>query len=117
MTDPTSTVEAVRTYLDARQADPRFAAHDAVAAAAAVRLAAVLDQADSGSGAANASRELRCQLELLRRSDLDPLPTAEELREQRAAARSKAEWADIVGGLGIPVPPSDGEQPPTVQAP
>jgi hypothetical protein len=83
MSKPRSTQDAVQAYLDRRQPDPAHAGADAVAAAAALRLAAVLDVVESGSGAANASRELRQQLELLRIMELEPGESIDDLRAKR----------------------------------
>ncbi len=101
MTEPSTTVEAVRLFLATRRPDPTHAGPDAVAAASALRLAAVLDASENGSAAANASRELRQNLEALRLTELDPLPSADELRERRQASKAQAEWDALLASLGV----------------
>ena len=118
--DPTpgSTVDAVRAYLAARRSDPAHHGADLVAAAAALKLAQVLDECDNGSSAANLSRELRQALELLRITELDPPPGAGDVKARREAAEAQAEWARVTAELGIatttsgPIPPVDPEDPP-----
>lgn len=108
-----TTVEAVELYLAGRRPDPRFAGPDAVAAASALRLAAVLDAAESGSGAANASRELRQQLELFRVTEEDPLPSAEELDANRQSRAAEKVWEDIRAVLAVAGnPQSEDPEPP-----
>ena len=113
---PRTTVEAVELYLANRRADPRFAGPDAVAAASALRLAAVLDTSDSGSGAANAARELRQHPELLRLTEEDPLPSAEELAAERQSREVEKVWDDLRAELAAAVEHSteaeDPEPPP-----
>jgi hypothetical protein len=83
-----------------------------VAAAAALRLAEVLDTAESGSGAANASRELRQHLEALRLTEEDPLPGAEELAAGRSRRESDREWAELTAELSAAggATPTTGEE-------
>jgi hypothetical protein len=107
---PRTTVEAVELYLANRRADPRFAGPDAVAAASALRLAAVLDTSDSGSGAANASRELRQQLELLRLTEEDPLPSAEDLVAERQSREAERVWDNLRAELSAAVEASSGTE-------
>lgn len=119
---PDSTVDAVRAYLDARRSDPAHHGADLVAAAAALKLAQVLDECDNGSAAANLSRELRQALEMLRLTELDPPPGADDVKARRAADAAQAEWDRMAADLGIgmhsgPVPPADPDDPPAPAGP
>ena len=119
---PESTVAAVRDYLAARRSDPAHHGADLVAAAAALKLAAVLDECKNGSSAANLSRELRQSLEMLRLTELDPPPGADEVKARRVADAAQAEWDRITAELGIgpavgPVPPPDPDDPPAPAGP
>jgi hypothetical protein len=94
----TTTRQAVEAFVKAAVPDPDHVAAFGVAAAAAMRLADVLDTAESGSGAANASRELRHQLEVARLLLADPGPSVPDLRE-RQQDRSKQREFDAITAM------------------
>lgn len=66
MTDETTT-EAVRAFLERRQRDPDWNAELDALGASALAVARMLDTADNPSACANAARELRMTLQVLRR--------------------------------------------------
>jgi hypothetical protein len=90
-----STADAVQAYLDTRRSDPLLQGLDDIAAQAALRLAHILDTADNASGAANASRELRQQLELLRVVQMDAPASMDELRDRADRRASERMFDDV----------------------
>ena len=107
-----TTRAAVETFLAAAEPDPQHLEAFFVAAAAAMRLAEVLDIADTGSGAANASRELRAQFELMRLMLADPGPSVADLRERQSVISTRRIFDDIAAELNAAMleaeaPPAD----------